>query len=163
MQRCSHNILILCRYSVTLPAYAVEELRRLKRQQAEELLALGVRQSDARILEKANERMKARKAKAQEPVSLSITLPLLRAAADESRDDLQDLWARLLAAAADPSRTRSFRLAFIDAAKKMDPLDAGVLQAIHGQRGGASDATERIGVACQPDRYATLRRAKITN
>jgi integrase len=32
--------------AVTLPAYAVEELRRLKRQQAEELLALGVRQSD---------------------------------------------------------------------------------------------------------------------
>jgi integrase len=30
--------------AITLPAYAVEELRRLKRQQAEELLALGVRQ-----------------------------------------------------------------------------------------------------------------------
>jgi hypothetical protein len=101
----------------------------------------------ARILEKANERMKARKAKAQEPVSLSITLPLLRAAADESRDDLQDLWARLLAAAADPSRTRSFRLAFIDAAKKMDPLDAGVLQAIHGQRGDRVTAEDENIVA----------------
>jgi integrase len=31
--------------AITLPAYAVEELRRLKRQQAEELLALGVRQT----------------------------------------------------------------------------------------------------------------------
>jgi integrase len=31
--------------AMTLPAYAVEELRRLKRQQAEELLALGIRQT----------------------------------------------------------------------------------------------------------------------
>jgi integrase len=31
--------------AITLPSFAVEELRRLKRQQAEELLALGVRQS----------------------------------------------------------------------------------------------------------------------
>jgi integrase len=31
--------------AITLPAYAVEELRRLKREQAEELLALGIRQS----------------------------------------------------------------------------------------------------------------------
>ncbi len=31
--------------AIALPAYAVEELRRLKRQQAEELLALGIRQS----------------------------------------------------------------------------------------------------------------------
>jgi integrase len=31
--------------AITLPAFAVEELRRLKREQAEELLALGIRQS----------------------------------------------------------------------------------------------------------------------
>jgi integrase len=31
--------------AIALPAYAVEELRRLKRQQAEELLALGIRQT----------------------------------------------------------------------------------------------------------------------
>lgn len=31
--------------AIRLPAYAVEELRRLKRQQAEELLALGIRQT----------------------------------------------------------------------------------------------------------------------
>jgi hypothetical protein len=53
---------------------------------------------------------------------------LLIAAADEDRQELQDLWARLLAAAADPKRTKSFRGAFIDVAKKMDPLDAVVLQ-----------------------------------
>jgi integrase len=36
--------------SITLPAFAVEELRRLKRQQAERLLALGVRQGGETLL-----------------------------------------------------------------------------------------------------------------
>ena len=34
--------------AVTLPAFAVVELRRLKREQAEQLLSLGVRQSPVR-------------------------------------------------------------------------------------------------------------------
>jgi hypothetical protein len=52
-----------------------------------------------------------------------VALLLLIAAADEDRQELQDLWARLLAAAADPKRTKSFRGAFIDVA-----MDAVVLQ-----------------------------------
>ena len=36
--------------AITLPAYAVEDLRRLKREQAEELLALGVRQTGDTLL-----------------------------------------------------------------------------------------------------------------
>jgi len=38
-----------------------------------------------------------------EPIlpSLTVALPLFRGAADESREELQDLWARLLAAAMD--------------------------------------------------------------
>jgi integrase len=36
--------------AITLPSFAVEELRRLKRQQAEELLALGVRQSGVTLV-----------------------------------------------------------------------------------------------------------------
>lgn len=36
--------------AVTLPSFAVDELRRLKREQAEKLLALGVRQTDATLL-----------------------------------------------------------------------------------------------------------------
>ena len=37
-------------------------------------------------------------ATATEQPSISIALPLLIAAADESRDELQEIWARLLAA-----------------------------------------------------------------
>jgi Abortive infection alpha len=82
----------------------------------------------ARILGKARERLRARRVEAPEPASLSIALPILVAAADESRDELQDIWASLLAAAADPARAKAFRIAFIEAVKKMDPLDAAVLQ-----------------------------------
>jgi hypothetical protein len=81
----------------------------------------------ARILEKSKERLRARHVEPEEPASLSLALPILISASNESRDELQDLWARLLAAAADPSRAKSFRLAFIDAAKRMDPLDAAVM------------------------------------
>jgi len=51
--------------------------------------------------------------KTPERPSISVLMPLLIAAADEERDELQEIWARLLAAAADPSRAGSFRNQFI--------------------------------------------------
>jgi uncharacterized protein YciU (UPF0263 family) len=99
-----------------------------------------------RIWQKFKERQKARNVDASQPASLSVALPLLIAAADESRDELQDIWARLLAAAADPSRTTRFRIAFIDAAKKMDPLDAAFFFNLQ-KRGGSAGATGRISMA----------------
>ncbi len=77
-----------------------------------------------------------------EPISISIALPLLIAASDESRDDLVELWARLLAAAADPKRSRSFRAMFIDIAGKMDPLDAAALKQTHLHRGGLNNISQ---------------------
>jgi hypothetical protein len=94
-----------------------------------------------RSLQKAKERLKARHVETAEPASLSIGLPILVAAAEESREELQDIWARLLAAAADPSRASRFRIAFIDAAKKMDPSDAPFLISLN-QHGGRADGTE---------------------
>jgi hypothetical protein len=101
-----------------------------------------------RILDKARERLRARRVETPEPASLSIVLPILVAAADESRDELQDIWASLLAATADPARARSFRIAFIDAVKKMDLLDAAVLHYANGIGGGISGET-RNGAAAQ--------------
>lgn len=63
----------------------------------------------------------------QEPASLSVALPILRFAADESREEIQELWARLLAAAMDPTRAGSVRQSFTESISKMDPLDAIVL------------------------------------
>jgi hypothetical protein len=100
---------------------------------------LNVRRAEnfVRIAAKAQERLRKRGIRVREPVSLSIVLPLVAAAADESRDELQELWARLIAAAADPARAKSFRNAFIDAAKKMDPLDGAVLQTLQKHLDGA--------------------------
>jgi hypothetical protein len=61
-------------------------------------------------------------------VPLSVGLPLFEAATDESREELVDLWARLLAAAMDHQRQHDVRGPFIGIVKKLDPIDARVLQ-----------------------------------
>jgi hypothetical protein len=63
-----------------------------------------------------------------QPVSPSVAIPLLRAAYDEGRPELQELWAALIAAAMDPKRSGRVRLSFIDILKRFDPLDALVLK-----------------------------------
>src|SRR5262249_56912313 len=99
-------------------------------------------------VEEASERLAARGIHTREPLSISILLPILVASAEESRDELVDIWARLLAAAADPARAKSFRLAFIEATKKLDPLDAAVLEGVHAV-GGAVTGQSRNTLAEQ--------------
>jgi len=102
----------------------------------------------ARIVQEARERLKARGIHKPEPPSISILLPIVVASAEESRDELVDIWARLLAAATDPARSKSFRLAFIETAKKMDPLDAAVLRYTN-ERGGGITGQIRNGAAAE--------------
>lgn len=59
-----------------------------------------------------------------QPMSLSIGLPLIEASADESSDEIVDLWVRLLAAAMDPRRANHVRYCYIETIKRMDPTDA---------------------------------------
>jgi len=68
----------------------------------------------ARYKERTEEILKARGVTDATPVSPSLTVPLLRAAADETRGELQELWARLLAAAMDAKRSNSVRRSFIN-------------------------------------------------
>jgi hypothetical protein len=70
-----------------------------------------------------------------EPVSPSLAIPLLRAAYDESRPELQALWASLIASAMDPKMSGRVRLSFIDTLKRFDPLDAVVLKKRYEQTG----------------------------
>jgi hypothetical protein len=105
-----------------------------------DLLKLRRAENFARIVQEARERLEAR-GSYSEPPSISILLPIVVASADESRDELVDIWARLLAAAADPTRAKSFRLAFIETAKKMDPLDAAVIRGLQAAGGGATGQT----------------------
>lgn len=62
--------------------------------------------------------------------SFTVLMPLLEAAIDENRAELKYLWRRLLANAYDPQRSSRVRLSFIEIAKKLDPLDALILQTI---------------------------------
>jgi Abortive infection alpha len=85
-----------------------------------------------------------------EQVPLSVAVPLLGAAADESRDELVDLWARLLATAMDPSRSANLRLRFIEVVKAMDPIDALVLPLIRDISNG--QPTQRAVFASRLER-----------
>jgi hypothetical protein len=51
-----------------------------------------------------SEKLRRRKAKT-EPVSLSVAIPLMRGAYDESRPGLGEMWADLIANAMDPERS----------------------------------------------------------
>jgi hypothetical protein len=81
----------------------------------------------ARMMFEARERLTARGVEDTKPATLSIALPILQGAADEDREELVDLWARLLANAMDP-KLNNVRHSFIDAVKVMDPPDALVLR-----------------------------------
>lgn len=71
-----------------------------------------------------------------EDISPSVALPLIEAALDEDREGLKELWAKLLAAAMDPSRKNCVRLSFVATLKQMDPLDAKILEALYDAPGG---------------------------
>jgi hypothetical protein len=59
-----------------------------------------------------------------------IAIPLLEAAQGEPRQEMQDLWATLLANAMDPARRDQVRPEFIGVLKQFHPVDAAVLKAI---------------------------------
>jgi hypothetical protein len=76
----------------------------------------------ARMMSESQERLAAWGVEETKPATLSIALPILQGAADEDREELVDLWARLLANAMDPNMN-SVRYSFVDAVKNMDPID----------------------------------------
>jgi hypothetical protein len=97
----------------------------------------------ARMMRRAKERLEARGVKNPQAANLTIALPILHAAADESREELQALWAKLLANAMDPSRVSRVRGAFIEVAKRLEPLDAAVLSNVQERGGGHADGNVR--------------------
>ena len=82
------------------------------------------------LLEGTKKHLQDRGVVEPEPPSLKLALPIFEAAADESNQELQDLWASLLAAAMDPKRRDWVRQSFIQIVKQMDPFDVLVLRAV---------------------------------
>jgi hypothetical protein len=68
----------------------------------------------------------------QEEIELSpnVAAALIAGAQEEGREELMELWARLLANAMDPNMN-SIRHSFIASVKNMDPMDAILLRYIH--------------------------------
>jgi hypothetical protein len=91
-----------------------------------------------KMISRARNRLEAWRVETPISPSLSVTIPLLRDAADESREEIQELWARLLAAAMDPSKTNLVRQRFAQAIQILDPPDTQVLAALHGRGGGVT-------------------------
>jgi len=81
-----------------------------------------------KLSQRTEEIIKQRGIKDTIAMSPSIAIPLLESAQDESRDELQELWARLLANGMDPDRSQSVRISIISIVKSFDPLDAIILE-----------------------------------
>jgi hypothetical protein len=81
----------------------------------------------ASVMYEAQKRLLTMGIQETEPATLNIALPILQGAADEDREQLVDLWARLLATAMNPATRNDVRHSFIEAVKVMDPTDALVL------------------------------------
>lgn len=64
-------------------------------------------------------------------VAEQIAIPLLEAAQGEPREEMQELWARLLANAMDPKRRDDVRPIFIATLKDFHPTDAIVLSVLN--------------------------------
>jgi hypothetical protein len=75
---------------------------------------------------------------AEVAVSPSLAVPLLRAAANESQEILQEMWAALLAAAMDPEKLDRVRLSFIETVKRLDPPDTLILKKFYATSGTLS-------------------------
>jgi hypothetical protein len=85
----------------------------------------------------------------QEAIELSPNMAAsLIGAQEESREELAELWARLLANAMDPNMN-SVRQSFIDAVKRMDPLDAVVLGYIYERK------IKMVFIGGYPERFST--------
>jgi hypothetical protein len=90
-----------------------------------------------------------------EPMSPSLALPLLHAAQDETREELSEMWARMLSNGMDPSRSASIRQSIILTVKSFDPLDAVILQMVfdrcHGEKTSVefnlTDLLKELGVS----------------
>ncbi|MEZ5834099.1 MAG: Abi-alpha family protein [Dongiaceae bacterium] len=71
------------------------------------------------------------------PVPLKVLVPLLQSATLEEDDDLQDIWAALLANASTPELGDTISVSFVDMLKCMGPLDVKILSVIYLAKSGS--------------------------
>jgi hypothetical protein len=114
----------------------------------------------ATMFHRAKARLVERGVEDPHPASLSVAIPILQGAADEDREELVDLWARLLANAMDPN-LGTIRYSFIDAVKALDPPDAMLLQFLHQEGIGRIDDSDGVGGLQQIASHLNSRRDEV--
>ena len=85
-----------------------------------------------RLADRYNETMAQRGLKSEyQPVPLKIALPAIEQATVEEDNELQDLWANLLASAHDPTLNNIVRSGFVDILKQLEVVDVHVLNYVY--------------------------------
>jgi hypothetical protein len=85
-----------------------------------------------RMVDKCEEIIRQRQIEGKlRAVSPKLALPIMENASLEENDQLQDLWANLLASALDPSFKGVLRSAFIDVIKQLEVVDAYILNFLY--------------------------------
>jgi hypothetical protein len=64
-------------------------------------------------------------------VTPKVALPIIESASLEENDELQDLWANLLASAVDPQFEGLIRAAYIDIIKQLEVVDVHILNVVY--------------------------------
>lgn len=89
-----------------------------------------------KIRRKTEQILEEREVEGTTPISTKLAIPLFEAASEESDEMLQDIWARLMANAMDPSRDASLRRVYIDTLKQFEPEDACVFVKMYRAKTG---------------------------
>jgi hypothetical protein len=100
-----------------------------------------------------------------EPMIPSVALPLLHAAQDETREELREMWARMIANGMDP-KNASVRQSIIATVKGFDPLDAVILQmtfhrSLNTTGAYFKDSQEELGVSSDEFELSFLNLKKL--
>lgn len=88
-------------------------------------------------------------------IPLKIAIPIMREGSLEEDDELQDIWAQLLANAADASSGVEVQHAFLSILKDLSSLDARVLRLLYSV--SESDAQSGIWTGFLPDRIVLTK------
>jgi hypothetical protein len=91
------------------------------------------RNADA-FARKTKKIIEERELKETRPLPESLATPLLEQAQQESRVELQDLYAALLANAMDPAHSNDVRPGFVKLVKDLQPVEAAMLKLLFDQK-----------------------------
>ena len=104
-----------------------------------------------KLQEKTQQIFEQRKVESPVEPSPSILIPLLSVAQNESRDELIDLWAKLLATAMDPKRVSMYRREYVEIAARLEPIDALVIAGLGATTEQANKTRQDLAFSLKVD------------